>query len=253
MNIPVTKATLFRLIVIVTGVFVAMALLSVPGSLGTARYDIAPGLMVGSLLAFLLFQAAERRRAFVASVYMELNKLRRIYHLSKSLSVMDQKYRAWFTDLHGYLVEYMSSFQNRDMDAYSESNAAFRKVSYNIYKIPDVGNVKEEALFNELLRTSATIAEARQNVKELRRSRLSAYAWIVILLMVAGFAGTVYLSTADTEASRLAGACAIAIAFLAVDLLWEVDTLASERKGIAQRYVINISKLQLGREESSGS
>jgi hypothetical protein len=250
MNIPVTKRTLLRLIVIVTASFALMELIPAPGSSTLPRYDIVSGLMVGSLLAFLLFQAAERRREFVSSVYMELNKLRRVYHLSKNLASMDSKYRAWFTDLHQYLVEYMMSFQGRDMDAYSESNAAFRKVSYNIYKIPEVGNVKEEALFNELLRTAATIAEARQKVKELRRSRLSAYSWIVVLLMVAAFAVTVVLSTADAELSRLASGATLAIALLAVDLLWEVDTLASERKSIAERYVINVGKLQLGRDDS---
>lgn len=250
MNILITKRTLLRLIVIVTGVFVAMYLVPVVGYTTLPRYDVASGLMVGTLLAFLLFQAAERRRAFVSSVYMELNKLRRIYHLSKSLSLMDSKYRPWFTELHGDLVAYMMSFQGRDMDSYSESNAGFRKVSYGVYQIPETSSKKEEALFNELLRATATVAEARQSVKELRRSRLSAYAWVVILLMVMGFVITSYLSTGDTDISRIATAASITVLFLAVDLLWEVDTLASERKSIAERYVNNVGKLQLGRDQS---
>lgn len=249
MNILITKKTLLRLIVIVVGVFVVAYLMPVVGYTTLPRYDIASGLMVGSMLAFLLLQASERRRAFVSSVYVELNKLRRIYHLSKSLSLMDSKYRPWFTELHGDLVAYMMSFQGRDMDSYSESNVAFRKVSYGVYQIPEVASKKEEALFNELLRTSATVAEARQNVKELRRSRLSPYAWVVILLMVIGFVMTAYLSTGDTDISRLATAASVVIILLAVDLLWEVDTLASERKSIAERYVNNVSKLQLGRDQ----
>ncbi len=249
MNIPVTLRTLTRLIVIVTAVFALMSWVPVIGFTTLPRYDVPSGLMVGSILAFLLFQAAERRRAFVSAVYVELNKLRRIYHLSKSLSLMDAKYRPWFTELHGAIVSYLSSFQGRDMDAYSESNEAFRKVSYGVYQIPDIGSKKEEALFNELLRATATVAEARQSVKELRRSRLSAYAWVVILLMVAGFTVTSYLSTGDTDISRLATAAVLVVAFLAVDLLWEVDTLASERVSIAERYVNNVGKLQLGRDK----
>ena len=250
MHIPIAKLTFLRLIVIVTGVFAFMFLMPAVGFTTLPRYDTAAALTVGVILAFLLFQASERRRQFVASVYVELNKLRRIYHLAKSLSLMDQKYRVWFTELHGQLIAYMTAFQGRDMDKYSESNAAFRDISYNIYKIPDVASKKEESLFNELLRTTAAVAEARQNVKELRRSRISAYSWVVILLMVAGSAITTYLSTGDTDVSRIASAATITIALLAVDLLWEIDTLVAERQSIAQRYVDNVAKLQLGREDN---
>lgn len=248
MNIPVTKGTIVRLTLIIVGGLAAFMLLPAVGS--GERYDVAAAVLTGTLLAFLISQAADRRRLFIATVYLELNKLRRIYHLSKNLSVMDQRFRAWFTDLHGYLYEYMNFFQGKTVDDYSASNASFRKVSYNIYKIPEVRNAKEIALFEDLLRTTGVVAETRQRVKEIRRARMSAYSWVAVLLMTTGFILVVYLSTGDATASRLASAATAIIALIAIDLLWEVDSLMTESRDIAERYVKNIGKLQLGREDA---
>lgn len=249
MNVPVNKTAFLRLTIIVLGSLFAMQWIPVQGSAFAPRYDIAAAMLTGSLLSFLIYQAAERRRLFLSTFYFELNKLRRIYHISKNIAETNQRFRAWFTDLHGYLVEYMSFFKDKGMEDYSDSNPYFRKVSYNIYKIPDLETKREEALFTELLHTSGVVAQTRSKIKEIYRSRLSAYSWLTVLLMTAGFITTVVYSTADTSASRLVGGITIGIVLLMVDLLWEVDSLAAENSDFAQRYVMNVGKLQLRRDD----
>lgn len=242
------KSLMQAIIIAAVGVFF-MLLVPVYGETGIPRHDIAAGILTGLVLVYFIQQAYDRKRQLLMTVYLELNKLRRIYHLSKNLSVMDQKFRVWFTDLHGYLCEYMNFFSENSFRDYSKSNAAFRKVSYHIYKIPEVETNKENALFNELLRTAAMVAESRQHIKELRKSRLPFYAWVTVIFVVAGFIATVYVSTVDVCASRLTGAVLVAIALLAVNMLWELDSPGSDAKDFARRYVNNIGKLQLEREE----
>ncbi len=208
-------------------------------------------IIFGVILLLLLSQAARRRKQLFDAVRMELNKLRRLYHISKNLSVAaPERYRGWFTDVHGYLQTYLMYFSGKDFNTYDGSNAAFRKLSYHIYTIPVVETKKEEALFEDLLRTAATIAESRQQIKELWDNRMSVYSWMVIFLLMFGYLFTSLLVMDDTLLARLAGGAVATAGLLSLDLLWQLDTLSSERKGMAKRYVDNLGKLELGHRES---
>lgn len=247
MKIPVTKSTLVRLILVTVG-SVALALLApAAGDLYASGFQLSAGIFLAVMLALLTSEAAKRRQKLFESVRIELNKIRRVYHLSKNLASANPKYRTWFTDMHGYVYEYLSSFSGKDFDAYDDFNASFRKLSYHIYTLPDLETKKDEALFQDLLRTASTVAEARQQIKELWDSRLSAYGWTVVLLMVLGFVVASILGMSETLEARVAAGVTIAAALLAVDLLWESDTLAGEKKAMAKRYVDNLGRLELGR------
>jgi hypothetical protein len=249
MNVPVTTTTLLRLIALSIGGFALAAV--APASADPFASGIALVLAVfsGTMLALLVSQAAGRRQRLNEAVRTELNKLRRVYHLSKNLSAASPKYRGWFTDVHGFLYGYLTKFGGKDFDSYDEFNADFRKLSYHIYTLPDLETKKEEALFDDLLRTTATVAEARQQIKETWDSRLSAYSWVVVMLMSAGLIVSVILAMGDTLASRFSTGAAVVAVLLALDLLWEVDTMASEKKALAERYAGNIGRLELGRRE----
>lgn len=250
MNIPVTKNSLTRLIVFTVGSFIAaFAVPAAAASRAEGAY-LAVAIFTGTMLSFLVFQAAERRRVLLMTVALELNKLRRIYHLAKNMAESSQRFRGWFTDLHANLTSYLSFFSGKKFSDYDDSAAEFRKLSYHIYTIPEVESRKEQALYEDLLKTTAIIAESRQNIHQIWNARLSAYSWVVVLLMDLGFVITALLAMTDSLAARLAGGISIATAFLAVDLLWEVDTLSSEERELARRYVDNIAKLQLSRQRS---
>lgn len=248
MKIPVTRITLLRLTCIVVGSTAFAVTVPVSGDPYVSGANLAIGVFAALILGVLVSEAAARRQKLFESVRTELNKIRRIYHLSKNLASANPEYRSWFTEMHGYVYMYLMSFQGKDFDAYDGFNAAFRKLSYHIYTLPELKTKKDEALFNDLLRTASTVAEARQQIKELWDSRLSGYGWTVILLLTLGFVMTTVFAMGETFSSRLAGGMAIAAAFLAVDLLWETDTLAGEKRSMAKRYVENIGRLELARE-----
>ncbi|HTK05472.1 MAG TPA: hypothetical protein VL500_07840 [Candidatus Eisenbacteria bacterium] len=249
MKIPVTQVTLLRLICLTVG-SIAFALVTPVGDdITSGELHLAGALFMAAIISLLVRDAAARRQKLFEAVRVELNKIRRIYHLAKNLAAANQKYRTWFTDMHGYVYEYLSSFAGKDFDSYDGFNASFRKLSYHIYTVPDLETKKDEALFQDLLRTASTVAESRQQIKELWDSRLSAYGWTVVLLMTLAFVVTTTMAMSETYASRLSAGLLIATALLAVDLLWETDTLAGEKKDMATRYVDNIGRLELGRRD----
>ncbi len=178
---------------------------------------------------------------------MELNKLRRLYHVSKNLSALSAEYRPWFTELHGHIYNYLNKFSGKDFEAYDSFNRDFREISYHVYTIPPMRGVKEQALFDDLLRTTASVAEARQQIKELWDNRLSFHVWIMVLLLAMSFMTALVGSMPDYPTARLVGGCAIVAALLSLDYLWKVDSLASERTALPKRYVDNVGKLELGR------
>ena len=209
--------------------------------------SITFSIVFAAILVTLLLQAANRRKQLFDATRTELNKLRRMYHISKNLSVAaPERYRSWFTDVHGYLQAYLMHFSGKDFSAYDSSNAAFRKLSYHIYTIPSVETRKEAALFEDLLRTTATVAESRQQIQELWAHRMSSYLWMILASLAAGYVFTALLVVDDTLISRLAGGVVVLAGVLALDLLWQIDAMSSDRDIMAKRYVDNLGKLELG-------
>jgi len=250
MDILNSRKTILRLGLVVAVPVLAMFLLPAYGQSGQPRFDLPMAFLVGLTLILLTHQAAEKRHRLMQTINLELNKLRRIYHLSRNLSESDsQRYRSWFTELHGHLYRYLSVFSGRDFGCYEDTNSEFRELSYHVYKVPELRSNKEEALYDDLLRTVAKVAESRQQIKESKDSRMSVYVWLVVLLLIVGLVLSVWLSTVDVWTSRLAAGVTLAGFLAVVDLLYEVDTLASEYRSIAQRYVDNVGRIELRRRE----
>lgn len=250
MNIPVTKGTIARLAVLSMAGFAAATVIPAYDDSSAATINISVAVVYAAVVAVILSDAARRRSKLLDAVRLELNKLRRLYHISKNLSVgSPDRFRVWFTDLHEYLHSYLTYFSGKDFGAYDASNATFRKLSYHVYTLPELDSRKEQALFEDILRTTATIAEARQHIKELLDNRLSAYTWTVLMLLTSAFVVTTGFATGDATAARIAAGAAFATALIVIDLLWEVDTLSSERDAMAHRYVSNVAKLEFKRQD----
>jgi hypothetical protein len=247
MNIPANKLTLSRILIILVSSFTIIFLIPpFAGGAVAERVDMAAIVLFALITAFLVQTAAVRRQRLFSTVFLELNKLRRIYHLSKNLAAASPRFRSWFTELHGLLYAYMSEFSGRNLKQYKQTNPAFRKVSYHIYTLPNLESSKEQVLFTDLLETTSVVAESRQKIKELLDSRLSAYSWCLVLVMLTGFVMTIIVCMTGTLGGRLVAGTDIAVALLIVDLLWELDSMESEMKTWAKRYVDNVSKLELG-------
>lgn len=247
-----TASTLFRVLALIV-LSMVMALTATEmgetGSIVANLYAIALAVVTGTILAQLIGRAIDRRRRLLMTVAEELTKLRRIYHLAKNLSTDSEKYRAWFTELHGYLTGYLGFFSDKDFSQYDKSDAAFRKLSYHVYAIPELERTKETALFNDLLDTASSVAAERQHIKELMHSRLPASGWIALAALVALSVFTVTLGTVDQLAARLAAGGLIAAQFIALDLLKQLDLLVVDTRELAGRYAANISRLELSRHE----
>jgi len=245
MNIPVNKQTLSRLLIVTIGSFCFAYTLPLPeNSSFLDRGDLVAALLFASVAIFLTWVAAARRQELFTTVYLELNKLRRMYHISRNLAESSPRLRLWFTDLHGHLVAYMSEFANRDLNNYKQTNEAFRKLSYHVYTMPELQGAKEQVLYSDLLGTTAVVAESRQKIKELLNARLSSYSWLMVMMMLTGFVLTVILSAQDSVMGRLVAGVDISIGLMLVDLLWELDTMNTEVMVWAKRYVDNIAKLE---------
>jgi len=250
MNLPINRWTVAKLAALtVGGLAVAMVVPAAKTPTGPST-GLAGAMVVSAVLAVLLSLAATRRRELFSTVYLELNKLRRLYHISKNLAAVGSKHRIWFTDLHGYIYGYLSEFSGRSLIEYNQTNPAFRKLSYHIYTVPELATEKERALYEDLLQSTATIAESRQRIKDLLSSRLSAYTWVVVLLLVSAFGALVLLAAGPAVTERVAAGAILASVLLAVDLLWELDTMSADLRDWAKRYVDNVSKLELGRRDA---
>lgn len=249
MTLPIHAKTLWRLAAVAVAGLLFALLVPLPGVGVSQGSQLAVAVFAGGLGLVFFYQSTKRRVRLHETVVVELNRLRRVYHLSKNISQAGERYRPWFTEVHGRLYGYLSSFSGRRFSEYEKSNDGFRKLSYHVYAIPEISGAKEQALYADLLRTTAEVAQARQRIVELRDNRLSAYGWVVFLLSVAGFVYAVVMGADDTVPSRLVAGVAVAIALLVVDLLWETDVLAEEDVLLPQRYADNLSRLELRREE----
>ncbi len=250
MNIPVNTSTIARVLAIVIGSFALATAVPAVGDSSSATRNLSIVIIFGIVAITLLTQAASRRKRLFDAIGMELNKLRRLYHISKNLSVASpERYRSWFTELHGFLQAYLMMFAGKDFSIYDSSNAAFRKLSYHVYTIPLVETKKEEALFEDLLRTAATIAESRQHIKELWDSRMSGYLWTIIFLLAGGYIFTTLLAMDDSFIARMSGGATIAAGLLVVDFIWALDSLATDGKPTAKRYADNLARLELGHRQ----
>lgn len=233
-----------RLLIILVGSF-ALALLA-PVSAGSASLAGAAVVVTGLLLGFCAQRALARRDALSEWIAIELNKLRRVYHLGKNLGG-DSRHRQWFTDLHGYLYGYLTAFDKKDFSKYQETNAQFRKLSYHLYQIPGLETEKERVLYRDLLEAAGTVAGARQRIQELWSGGLSARLWNTLVLMAALSAAAVLLAMGPSD--RLVAALVIAALGCAVTFVREADAMRElADEDLSKRYVENIARLELKRE-----
>lgn len=239
-----------RLVLVVLASYALMVLIpnvAMP-FLGWQVLSAAIVIVCAIILSVLLLYSLNRRHQLFESVRVELNKIRRIYHLSKNLAATSTEFRAWFTELHGYVYGYLNLFGEKNWETdRDEFNAAFRKVSYHIYTVPELKTKKEEMLYEDLLRSTGMVAEARQKNIELFDSGFTSYAWLAILFMVAGSIMAVVMSADNSIAFRFIGGTAVASILVILDVVSKVDSLSNERYFLAHRYVENIARLELKR------
>lgn len=221
---------------------------AVPVSSGSMLYASIAVIGVLVILAVILHKALTRGDELNEWMALELNKVRRMYHLSKNLGEADHL-RAWFTELHGFAYGYLMAFDKKKFSQYQETNADFRKLSYHVYQIPALQTDKERALYAELLDAAGTVAGARQRIKQLWEAGLPARVWNALFVVSALAGASVLLAVGSVD--RLVAGLLLSVLVIVVSLVHAIDRmkLVSEEV-LAKRYVENISRLELSRERA---
>lgn len=215
---------------------------------GSANLVALPAIIIfAAVFGILLSIATERREKLKESVATELNKLRRIYHLGKNLGTAIHL-RGWFTDLHGFVYDYLGSFEKLDLAEYDKSNPLFRRISYHVYTVPDLREVKEQALYDELLSATAAVSDARQKIGSLVRGSFTRSHWFELGALAVVFTVATIAATSDLAFSRFMTANVLASGYLLLVVFLEHDywTETSD-KHLGKEYVKNISRLELRR------
>lgn len=212
-----------------------------------AFLGIAVAVIFAVVFGMLSFVAIERRERLKEAIATELNKLRRVYHLGKNLGTAAHL-RGWFTDLHGYIYDYLGAFEKFDLSEYAKGNALFRRIAYHVYTVPEFREVKEQTLYNELLNATAVISDARQKITTLYKSRYTKSHWFELTVLIALFAAAGALAASGPLATRLILACPLASGFILALTFFEHDIWTKEGdRRLAKEYVKNIARLELRR------
>lgn len=234
-----------RLLLVIVGSFVLAYL--APFSAGSASLAGAAVTSVALMLGFAFQRALKRRDQLVEWIAIELNKLRRIYHLGKNLGD-EARHRQWFTELHGFLYAYLTAFDKKSFSQYQETNGQFRKLSYHLYKIPGLETEKERVLYRDLLEAAGTVAGARGRIQELWNGGLPARFWNVLIVLAALAGAAVLMASGPSD--RLMAALVLSVLGGIVLVAREADDLAAlAGDGLSKRYVENIARLELSRHE----
>jgi len=85
------------------------------------------GILYALIVGFLMSITLTRKQALEESVSLELNKIRRIYHLAFHIQRAEPRLHAWYEGLLDALREYLGIFCKKSFAEYEEGNRIFRK------------------------------------------------------------------------------------------------------------------------------
>lgn len=233
-----------RILIILIASF-ALAFIA-PVSAGSASMAAAALILTAVMLAIVLQRALRRHDELNEWVAIELNKVRRIYHLSRNLG-LESRHRQWFTELHGFVYAYLTAFDKKKFSQYQETNAQFRKLSYHLYQIPGLETEKERVLYGDLLEAAGLVAGARQRIQEIWNGGLPSSVWNGLLILTVASAAAVI--TAMGPSDRMTAALVLAALGTGLMLAREADDMRRMAgEDLSKRYVENIARLEMKRE-----
>jgi len=199
------------------------------------------------LVGFIASEVISRRLRLDEYVALELNKIRRLYHLSYHLSLANDGLKEWFQGIEVAIIKYLLLFKETPLTEYAKGSAAFRNVTYGIYSLPSDKLKKSAALYNNLLDTAAEATEARQFVKNtLANNYVGRFAWFILLIVTMTFGYFIIGTTPNTPAHKLATGFVIMNLFLILQLIFEYGRI-NKRKArfYSSLYLDDLESLNL--------
>lgn len=181
------------------------------------------GILYAIIVGFLMSITLMRKQALEESVSLELNKIRRIYHLAFHIQRAEPKLHAWYEGLLGALREYLGIFCKKSFVKYDEGNELFRKVTYAIYGLPALNIPYNGELYEYLLDASSSVTEARESIREKKDSTIGMFQWLVIVIVTMILSAMVAATTPHDLLTRYVSTIVVFCLFLVLDLLYEYD------------------------------
>ncbi len=198
------------------------------------------GFLFGITAGFMISISLARKQAIEEYISLELNKIRRMYHLGYHLSLAEPQLRPWFKGLRAELDAYLGGFQEHQFYRYEEGNQAFRRVTYAVYGLPKLGIPYNADLYASLLDAAGTTTEAREYIRSKKNAYIGRFQWLVIIILAVTFAVILAGATKPDLLSRVASAVVIFNLYLVLHLLFEYDHPNKKKNRIlSDRYVKN--------------
>ncbi len=203
------------------------------------------GILYAVLVGFMTSEIITRRHDLDGYVAQELNKIRRLYHLSRHIALANADLGPWADQIASAIKEYLSTFDKKSFLNYEEGDAAFRKITYLIYGVPQQKLREGDALYFSLLETSATATEAREFIRfGLKNRYIGNFAWLILLLTTSTLAMTLVGATPSDQMSRLVTAFVVFNLFLILQLIFEYGRINKRKaESYDARYLENIARI----------
>lgn len=176
-------------------------------------------LLLSFVMAFMINRALSRKQALAGSVMIELSSLRRLEHLSESMS--DAKFHRSLKMTIGRYQQKMAKVFGSDED----TTEAFRDITHLVYRYRP--SESQAAIYQDMLHTTRDLALERQRLTSSIQSPLFAYSWLLVLVN-ATFVILFLLANRRVDvASHFGAAGTISGVLIALDLLFQTNRLST--------------------------
>ena len=202
------------------------------------------GILFSITVGFLMYKSLTRRSDLDHYIALELNKIRRMYHLSRHVAAATTGAEAWFSAVRGSIREYLGMFRTFTFHEYDLGNPLFRSITYAIYALPTRVKKYNSDLYRALLDTAGQATEAREFIRAYKDDRISLFSWIVVVIISLIFSVLIMASTPFELVLRGVGAMVILCLFLVLQLIFEHDHVNNLRESRwAARYAEDLISL----------
>jgi uncharacterized membrane protein len=202
------------------------------------------GILFSITVGFLMYKSLNRRSDLDNYIALELNKIRRMYHLARHIALSTTGADAWLAAVSGGIREYLGIFRTVSFHEYRLGNPMFRSVTYAIYSLPTQVQHYNSELYASLLEAAGEATEAREFIRAKKDDRVSLFSWIIVGLISLIFSTLVIAATPYELVLRAVGALVILCLFLVLQLIFEHDRANNLRDRLwAHRYVEDLHSL----------
>ena len=203
------------------------------------------GILFSMTVGFLMFKTLSRRSNLDEYIAVELNKIRRIYHLSLNMKKAQPALTDWFTRVRGGIITYLQSFESHQFKGYERGNPLFRAVTYAVYGLPSLGEPYNQELYTSILDATSDATEARENIRSKKGDYIGRFAWFVVIVISLVFGSLIIASTPDVVLLKNVGAAVMFSLFLVLQLIYEHDRDNAVRtKALADKYLNDLKALE---------